>query len=156
MRHQFSKSSLQNHRAFFFEKRYGDADFFQRAKFKIFNFQIVVPDSDLFFAGVFVDLLVQLFFYRVIPDGGLLRPPVHMYLVGKIFYFEIRQQNRPALIEIKPILAFQIFIKWIISPSMEKKKEAKEAYATDDPTDTSAEKQENMAKEAIKKFKSLG
>jgi len=39
---------------------------------------------------------------------------------------------------------------------MEKKKEAKEAYATDDPTDTSAEKQENMAKEAIKKFKSLG
>ncbi len=39
---------------------------------------------------------------------------------------------------------------------MEKKKEAKEAYATDDPTDTSAEKQENMAKEAIRKFKSLG
>ena len=39
---------------------------------------------------------------------------------------------------------------------MEKKKEAKEAYATDNPTDTSAEKQENMAKEAIRKFKSLG
>ena len=36
-----------------------------------------------------------------------------------------------------------------------KKKEEKEAYATDDPTDTSAEKQEEMAKEAIKKFKSL-
>ena len=35
---------------------------------------------------------------------------------------------------------------------MEKKKEA---YATKDPTDTSAEKQEEMAKEAIKKFKSL-
>ena len=38
---------------------------------------------------------------------------------------------------------------------MEKKKEEKEAYATDDPTDTSADKQEEMAKEAIKKFKSL-
>ena len=35
---------------------------------------------------------------------------------------------------------------------MEKKKEA---YATEDPTDMSAEKQEEMAKEAIKKFKSL-
>lgn len=38
---------------------------------------------------------------------------------------------------------------------MEKKKEVKEAYATDDPTKTTAEEQENMAKEAIKKFKSL-
>ena len=37
---------------------------------------------------------------------------------------------------------------------MDKKKEEKEAYATDDPTDTSAEKQQEMAKEAIKKFKS--
>jgi hypothetical protein len=37
---------------------------------------------------------------------------------------------------------------------MEKKKE-KEAYATEDPTDTSSKKQEEMAKEAIKKFKSL-
>lgn len=39
---------------------------------------------------------------------------------------------------------------------MEKKKEGKEAYATEDPTDTSAKDQEEMAKEAIKKFKSLG
>ena len=39
---------------------------------------------------------------------------------------------------------------------MEKKKEEKEAYATDDPTETSAKEQEDMAKEAIKKFKSLG
>lgn len=41
---------------------------------------------------------------------------------------------------------------------MEKKKEGKEVvapYATKDPTDTTAKKQENMAKEAIKKFKSL-
>ena len=38
---------------------------------------------------------------------------------------------------------------------MEKKKEGKEAYATEDPTNTSAEKQEEMTKEAIKKFKSL-
>jgi hypothetical protein len=38
---------------------------------------------------------------------------------------------------------------------MEKKKDEKEAYATEDPTNTSAEKQEEMAKEAIKKFKSL-
>jgi hypothetical protein len=37
---------------------------------------------------------------------------------------------------------------------MEKKKE-KEAYATEDPTDTSAKKQEEMAKESIKKFKSM-
>ena len=37
---------------------------------------------------------------------------------------------------------------------MEKKNEKKEDYATDDPTNTSAEKQEEMAKEAIKKFKS--
>ena len=38
---------------------------------------------------------------------------------------------------------------------LKEKKEEKEAYATDDPTDTSAKKQEDMAKEAIKKFKSL-
>ena len=37
---------------------------------------------------------------------------------------------------------------------MEKKKE-KEAYTTEDSTDTSAKKQEEMAKEAIKKFKSM-
>ncbi len=39
---------------------------------------------------------------------------------------------------------------------MEKKKEGKEAYATDDPTDTTAQEQEDMVKEAIKKYKSLG
>ena len=39
---------------------------------------------------------------------------------------------------------------------MEKKKEGKEAYATENPTETSAKEQEDMAKEAIKKFKSLG
>ncbi len=39
---------------------------------------------------------------------------------------------------------------------MEKEKKGKEAYATDDPTDTSAKEQEDMVKEAIKKFKSLG
>ncbi len=38
---------------------------------------------------------------------------------------------------------------------MEKKKEGKEDYATEDPTDTTAKDQEEMAKEAIKKFKSL-
>lgn len=38
---------------------------------------------------------------------------------------------------------------------MEKKKEEKDAYATEDPTDTSAKDQEDLAKEAIKKFKSL-
>ena len=38
---------------------------------------------------------------------------------------------------------------------MDKKKDEKEAYATEDPTDTTAKEQENMAKEAIKKFKSL-
>ncbi len=37
---------------------------------------------------------------------------------------------------------------------MEKKKEEKEAYATDDPTQDSGDL-EKMAKEAIKKFKSL-
>ena len=30
-----------------------------------------------------------------------------------------------------------------------------EAYATEDPTNTSAEKQEDLAKEAIKRFKVL-
>jgi len=39
---------------------------------------------------------------------------------------------------------------------MEKKKEGKEDYATDDPTDTSAKEQEERVKEAIKKFKALG
>ena len=39
---------------------------------------------------------------------------------------------------------------------MEKKKEGKEDYASDDPTDTTAKEQGEMAKEAIKKFKSLG
>jgi len=34
---------------------------------------------------------------------------------------------------------------------MNKKKDEKEAYATDDPTNTSAKEQENMAKEAIRK-----
>ena len=38
---------------------------------------------------------------------------------------------------------------------MEKKKDQKEPYATNDPTKTSAQEQEDMAKEAIKKFKSL-
>jgi len=38
---------------------------------------------------------------------------------------------------------------------MEKKKAIKEAYVTEDPTKTSATEQEDMAKEAIKKFKSL-
>jgi len=37
---------------------------------------------------------------------------------------------------------------------MEKKKEEKEAYTTDDPTQDSVDL-EKMAKEAIKKFKSL-
>lgn len=39
---------------------------------------------------------------------------------------------------------------------MGKKKEGKETYATGDPTDTDAPSQEEMAREAIKKFKSLG
>ncbi len=39
---------------------------------------------------------------------------------------------------------------------MKKKKEGKEDYATDDPTNTSAKEQEDMVKEAIKKFKALG
>ncbi len=39
---------------------------------------------------------------------------------------------------------------------MEKKKEGREDYATDDPTDTTAQEQEEMSREAIKKFKSLG
>ena len=38
---------------------------------------------------------------------------------------------------------------------MEKKKEEKEPYATEDPTKTSAQQQEDMAKEAINKFKYL-
>lgn len=38
---------------------------------------------------------------------------------------------------------------------MDKKKEADGTYATEDPTDTDAKSQEEMAKEAIKKFKSL-
>ena len=38
---------------------------------------------------------------------------------------------------------------------MEKKKDEQEAYATDDPTKTDAESQEDLAREAIKKFKSL-
>ena len=37
---------------------------------------------------------------------------------------------------------------------MEKKKE-RDGYATEDPTATAAAEQEEMAKEAIKKFKSL-
>jgi hypothetical protein len=36
------------------------------------------------------------------------------------------------------------------------KRERTEAYVTDDPTKTSAKEQENLVKEAIKKFKSLG
>ena len=39
---------------------------------------------------------------------------------------------------------------------MEKKKEKNDGYATEDPTATTAKEQEEMAKEAIKKFKSLG
>ena len=37
----------------------------------------------------------------------------------------------------------------------EEKKNENEAYATEDPTDTNAKTQEELAKEAIKKFKSL-
>ncbi len=39
---------------------------------------------------------------------------------------------------------------------MEKKKESKEDYATDDPTNANVKSQEDLAKKAIKKFKSLG
>ena len=38
---------------------------------------------------------------------------------------------------------------------MEKKKEQNKTYVTEDPTKTTAQEQEDMAKEAIKKFKSL-
>ncbi|KEQ56657.1 hypothetical protein AAA799E16_00703 [Marine Group I thaumarchaeote SCGC AAA799-E16] len=38
---------------------------------------------------------------------------------------------------------------------MEKKKDEKEAYVTDDPTKADAKSQEDLAREAIKKFKSL-
>ena len=81
---------------------------------------------------------------------------MNMNLISKIFDCKISQQTKSDLIQIKPILKFQIFIKWIILKIMQKEKEKKETYATVDPTDTSAEEQENMAKEAIKKFKSLG
>ena len=37
---------------------------------------------------------------------------------------------------------------------MEKKEKGKEVHVTKDPIDTSVKKQEDMAKEAIKKFKS--
>jgi len=37
---------------------------------------------------------------------------------------------------------------------MEKKEKGKEAHVTENPIDTSVKKQEDMAKEAIKKFKS--
>ncbi len=39
---------------------------------------------------------------------------------------------------------------------MKEKKKENEVYATEDPTDTDAKSQEDLAKEAIKKFKSLG
>jgi len=37
---------------------------------------------------------------------------------------------------------------------MEKKEKGKKVHVTENPTDTSAKKQEDMVKEAIKKFKS--
>jgi hypothetical protein len=37
---------------------------------------------------------------------------------------------------------------------MEKKEKGKEVHVTKDPIDTAAKKQEDMVKEAIKKFKS--
>ncbi len=43
----------------------------------------------------------------------------------------------------------------ILAESWEKKEE-KEGDATDDPTDTDAKSQEEMAKEGIKKIKSFG
>lgn len=52
-----------------------------------------------------------------------------------------------------PIWKNQTLIK--LQSKVDVKKKEKEAYATDDPTDTSAKEQEDMAKEAIKKFKSL-
>ena len=39
---------------------------------------------------------------------------------------------------------------------MEEKKGEKEAYVTEDPINTTPEEREDLAKEAIKKFKSLG
>jgi len=36
------------------------------------------------------------------------------------------------------------------------KKGQRETYAIDDPTNTSAKEQEDIAKEAIKKFKAMG
>jgi len=81
---------------------------------------------------------------------------MNMNLISKIFDCKIRQQIKSDLIQIKLILKFQIFIKQIILKIMQKEKERKGIHATDDPTDISAEEQENMAKKAIKKFKILG
>jgi len=81
---------------------------------------------------------------------------MNMNLISKIFNFKIRQQTKSDLIQNKPILQFQFFVKWIIFKIMQKEKEEKKTYAKDDLTDRSAEEQENMAKEAIKNFKSLG
>jgi len=60
------------------------------------------------------------------------------------------------LIKNKHILKILIFIINHPVENMEKKKESKEDYATDDPTNANAKSQEDLAKEAIKKFKSLG
>ena len=75
-----------------------------------------------------------------------------MYLFSKKLDFKIRQWTKDVSFRIKRIFKIQIFIDWEIYRGMKKKKEA---YATEDPTKTSANEQEDMAIEAIKKFKSL-
>ena len=77
-----------------------------------------------------------------------------MYLFSKKLDFKSRQWTKDVSFRIKRIFKIQIFIDWEICRGVEKKKE-KEAYTTEDPTKTSAKEQEDMAIEAIKKFKSL-
>jgi len=74
----------------------------------------------------------------------------------RYFISELGNRQKKILIKIKRILKIIIFIINHPVKNMEKKKESKEDYATKNPTDANAKSQEDLAKKAIKKFKSLG
>ncbi len=65
------------------------------------NFQIVASNGNLLFVRIVIDGFIKLPFYRIIPDGGILRPPVNVYLVCKIIQLKVRQYLKSFLMKIK-------------------------------------------------------
>ncbi|MCY4490815.1 MAG: hypothetical protein OXC46_05045 [Thaumarchaeota archaeon] len=76
--------------------------------------------------------------------------PVYAYTIGPVACIACTISWAKNIGQI-PYNYYPPILVWYV----QKKKKDAEAYATIDPTDTSAKEQEDLAREAIKKFKSL-